>query len=116
MVQSMSWICGSLSMNVEGRLDLEQLCSAVRLNPDYFRKQFKELAGMSPSRYQGWQRVLGLLKQICDMYARGELPPRVTIPTQVVDAGFYDVSHASRTLARYFGVVPQMLPRFVDCR
>lgn len=107
---------GLVAGQPEGRLDLAALAQAVQLSPEHLRKAFKQVTGMTLSRYQMLQRLRAMVHHACAAQRAGAAPHGETM---VHAAGFYDTPHGNRALRQYFGLsVGSAAPphgRFVDC-
>jgi AraC-like DNA-binding protein len=100
----------------EGRADPAAVAGELGLSAEHVRKLFRQQVGMTLSSYQSWVRLYQVAVGACEAQQRG----LAHSATELVGAGgFYDASHASRAIRRYFDLLPtEMLdPRaFVDCR
>ncbi len=100
----------------EGRADPAAIAHQLGLSAEHVRKLFRQQVGMTLSSYQSWVRLYQVAATACEAQQKGQLQ----CATELVNAGgFYDASHASRAIRRYFDLLPtEMLsPRaFVDCR
>jgi AraC-like DNA-binding protein len=85
-----------LREDLSGRLSVAQLAARVRWSPEHLRKAFREVAGMSLSRYQMWSR----LHRLIDANRIGIHDAEDSL----LEAGFYDAPHGSRAVRRYFGL------------
>lgn len=85
-----------LREDLSGRLSVAQLAARVRWSPEHLRKAFREVAGMSLSRYQMWSRLHRLID--------ADLPGAHAAEDSLLEAGFYDAPHGSRAVRRYFGL------------
>lgn len=84
------------------RLSVGQLAERVRWSPEHLRKAFREVAGMSLSRYQMWSR----LHRLVDAQRVGAHAAATACSAEdsLLEAGFYDAPHGSRAVRRYFGL------------
>jgi AraC-like DNA-binding protein len=100
----------------EGRADPAAIAHALGLSAEHVRKHFRHEVGMTLSSYQAWVRLYQVAAKACEAQKRGNAQNA----TELVSAGgFYDASHASRAIRRYFDLLPtEMLSpqAFVDCR
>ena len=105
-----------LHQHSEGRADPAAMATELGLSAEHVRKLFRQQVGMTLSSYQAWVRLYQVAVNACDAQRRG-LPQSAT---ELVSAGgFYDASHATRAIRRYFDLLPteMVAPRaFVDCR
>lgn len=105
-----------LHLRGEGRADPAVLAGALGLSAEHVRKLFRQQVGMTLSSYQSWVRLYQVAASACDAHHSG-LPHNAS---ELVSAGgFYDASHASRAIRRYFDLLPteMLAPKaFVDCR
>ncbi|MDO9199971.1 MAG: AraC family transcriptional regulator [Hydrogenophaga sp.] len=100
----------------EGRASPATMARELGLSAEHVRKLFRQQVGMTLSSYQSWVRLYLVAVGACEAQQRGQ--PHSA--TELVSAGgFYDASHASRAIRRYFDLLPteMLAPRaFVDCR
>jgi AraC-like DNA-binding protein len=100
----------------EGRADPAVMAGELGLSAEHVRKLFRQQVGMTLSSYQSWVRLYQVAANACDAQHSG-LPHNAS---ELVSAGgFYDASHASRAIRRYFDLLPteMLAPKaFVDCR
>lgn len=100
----------------EGRADPAAIAHELGLSAEHVRKLFRQQVGMTLSSYQSWVRLYQVAATACEAQQQGQLQ----CATELVNAGgFYDASHASRAIRRYFDLLPteMLAPRaFVDCR
>ena len=105
-----------LHMRGEGRADPAAVAAELGLSAEHVRKLFRQQVGMTLSSYQSWVRLYQVAVGACEAQQRGQSHSA----TELVGAGgFYDASHASRAIRRYFDLLPteMLAPRaFVDCR
>lgn len=105
-----------LHLRGEGRVDPAAIAHALGLSAEHVRKHFRQEVGMTLSSYQAWVRLYQVAANACEAQQLGHAPGA----TELVNAGgFYDASHASRAIRRYFDLQPteMLAPRaFVDCR
>jgi AraC-like DNA-binding protein len=105
-----------LHQHSEGRADPAAMASELGLSAEHVRKLFRQQVGMTLSSYLAWARLYQVAVNACDAQRRGQ--PQSA--TELVSAGgFYDASHATRAIRRYFDLLPteMVAPRaFVDCR
>lgn len=105
-----------LHRHSEGRADPVALASQLGLSAEHVRKLFRQQVGMTLSSYLAWARLYQVTASACDAQQRGHSQSA----THLVSAGgFYDASHASRAIRRYFDLLPteMLAPKaFVDCR
>lgn len=100
----------------EGRVDPAAIAHALGLSAEHVRKHFRHEVGMTLSSYQAWVRLYQVAAHACEAQKRGNGPNAAEL---VSAGGFYDASHASRAIRRYFDLLPtEMLSpqAFVDCR
>lgn len=100
----------------EGRADPAAVARELGLSAEHVRKLFRQQVGMTLSSYQAWVRLYQVAVGACEAQQRG----LAQSATELVGAGgFYDASHASRAIRRYFDLLPteMLAPKaFVDCR
>lgn len=105
-----------LHLRGEGRVDPAAIAHALGLSAEHVRKHFRQQVGMTLSSYQAWVRLYQVAATACEAQQLGHAPGA----TELVNAGgFYDASHATRAIRRYFDLLPteMIAPRaFVDCR
>lgn len=100
----------------EGRVDVAAMSRRVGLSPDHLRQRFRRRTGLTMSSYLAWLRLFSMAEQACEAALSNE---RGNAALMMQEAGFYDASHGSRSIRRYFALTPaEMLGpgRFVDCR
>lgn len=98
----------------DGRVDVAALAALAGLSADHLRQHFRRQTGMTLSSYQAWLRLFGMASMAC----REAQGAGADATSMMHAAGFYDASHASRTIRRYFDLRPsEMLAPgcFVDC-
>lgn len=105
-----------LHQRSEGRADPAVMAGELGLSAEHVRKLFRQQVGMTLSSYQSWVRLYQVAANACDAHHSG-LPHNAS---ELVSAGgFYDASHASRAIRRYFDLLPteMLAPKaFVDGR
>lgn len=105
-----------LHQRSEGRADPAVMAGELGLSAEHVRKLFRQQVGMTLSSYPSWVRLYQVAANACDAHHSG-LPHNAS---ELVSAGgFYDASHASRAIRRYFDLLPteMLAPKaFVDCR
>jgi len=105
-----------LHQHGDGRADPAGIADLLGLSAEHTRKLFRQQVGMTLSSYQSWVRLYQVAVAACEAQQHG----RNASATEMVGAGgFYDASHASRAIRRYFDLLPteMLAPRaFVDCR
>ena len=105
-----------LHQRSEGRADPAVIAGELGLSAEHVRKLFRQQVGMTLSSYQAWVRLYQVAANACDAHHSGQ-PHNAS---ELVSAGgFYDASHASRAIRRYFDLLPteMLAPKaFVDCR
>lgn len=105
-----------LHANPDGRVPLARLAQRTRMSADHLRQTFRRQIGVSLSGYQSWVRLYGMARTRCDELRSGH---RAAVADVLLSAGFYDSSHGSRVIKRYFDLKPSevMAPEhFIDCR
>lgn len=80
-------------------ISLAQLADVVHLSPYHFARRFKSTTGLSPYQYILAQRVN------CAIHLLQTSPERSHLEVAVA-VGFYDQSHLTRHLKRFYGVTP----------
>lgn len=92
------------------------MAGELGLSAEHVRKLFRQQVGMTLSSYQSWVRLYQVAANACDAHRSGQ-PHNAS--ALVSAGGFYDASHASRAIRRYFDLLPteMLAPKaFVDCR
>lgn len=105
-----------LHERAEGRADPAAIGARLGLSAEHVRKHFRQHVGMTLSSYQAWVRLYRMTADACAGGHEGQSPNVLSV---IMAAGFFDASHASRTVRRYLDLQPSemVLPRaFVDCR
>ncbi len=105
-----------LHQRSEGRADPEALAGRLGLSAEHVRKLFRQQVGMTLSSYLAWARLYQLTASACEAQGKGQSQ---SVSQLVSAGGFYDASHASRAIRRYFDLLPteMLTPKaFVDCR
>lgn len=100
----------------EGRVDVAAMSRRVGLSPDHLRQHFRRRTGLTMSSYLAWLRLFSMAEQACEAALSNQ---RGNAASMMHAAGFYDASHGSRAIRRYFALKPsEMLDpgRFIDCR
>lgn len=100
----------------EGRADPTVVAGELGLSAEHVRKLFRQQVGMTLSSYQSWVRLYQVAVNACEAHHSGR-PNNAS--DLVIAGGFYDASHASRAIRRYFDLLPteMLAPKaFVDCR
>lgn len=110
-------VAREVAKRAEGRLNLTLLSAIAGLSTDHLRQRFKQVVGMTLSRYQMWHRFHAAIGYACQEFnSRG----RVSADSALLGTGFYDLPHGSRSMRRYFGMTAVSTSgrtmRFVDCR
>ncbi len=97
-------VAEALMNEPSGRLSLPQFAQQVHCSPEHLRKTFRNVAGMTMSRYQMWRRLHRMSQLSCPV--RNERRPEFAAPalTALQDAGFYDGPHGCRVIRRYYGL------------
>lgn len=94
-----------LHAELDHRVTIPELSSAVSLSPSRLEHLFREQVGISISRYLLWTR----LKKALEMMSPG------TSLTDVAHAvGFADSAHLSRTFRRLIGIPPSTLMKNIN--
>lgn len=105
-----------LHQRSEGRADPAVMAGELGLSAEHVRKLFRQQVGMTLSSYQSWVRLYQVAANACDAHHSGQ-PHNAS--ALVSAGGFYDASHASRAIRRYFDLLPteMLAPKaFVDGR
>ena len=87
-----------IDSNFTEELKIQQLASKVYLSPDYFRKVFKEITGLSPIDYINKIRM----SKASNLLANNQIP----IAKVAEMVGINDVSYFSRLFKSKFGYSP----------
>ncbi len=85
------------------RLDeysIESLADQVHLSPSRLRNLFREQIGQPIGDYARWTAI---------WQAAGYWKPGVTFTEAAVEAGFYDLAHATRVFIEVFGMPPSLV-------
>ncbi|MGR5945519.1 AraC family transcriptional regulator [Enterobacter sp. RHBSTW-00175] len=88
-----------LKTNISSPLRIEELASRVQMSTPSFHHHFRQLAGMSPLRYQKWLRL--------NEARRLMLNEHNDVTTAAFTVGYESLSHFSREYTRMFGVSPK---------
>ncbi len=94
-----------LGAELDHRVTITELSSAVSLSPSRLEHLFREQVGISISRYLLWIRIKKALEMMC----------LGTSLTEVAYAvGFADSAHLSRTFRRLIGLAPSTLIKNIN--
>ncbi len=88
-----------LKTNIASPLRVEELASRVQMSTPSFHHHFRQLAGMSPLRYQKWLRL--------NEARRLMLNEHYDVTTAAYAVGYESLSHFSREYTRMFGESPK---------
>ncbi|SES91892.1 AraC family transcriptional regulator [Kosakonia radicincitans] len=88
-----------LKTNIASPLRIEELASRVQMSTPSFHHHFRQLAGMSPLRYQKWLRL--------NEAKRLMLNEHYDVTTAAFAVGYESLSHFSREYTRMFGLSPK---------
>ncbi len=88
-----------LKTNISSPLRIEALASRVQMSTPSFHHHFRQLAGMSPLRYQKWLRL--------NEARRLMLNEHYDVTTAAFAVGYESLSHFSREYTRMFGISPK---------
>nr|VXZ84696.1 L-rhamnose operon regulatory protein rhaS [Klebsiella pneumoniae] len=88
-----------LKTNIASPLRVEELASRVQMSTPSFHHHFRQLAGMSPLRYQKWLRL--------NEAGRLMLNEHYDVTTAAYAVGYESLSHFSREYTRMFGESPK---------
>lgn len=88
-----------LKTNIASPLRVEELASRVQMSTPSFHHHFRQLAGMSPLRYQKWLRL--------NEARRLMLNEHYDVTTAAYAIGYESLSHFSREYTRMFGESPK---------
>ncbi|WP_343711124.1 AraC family transcriptional regulator [Kosakonia radicincitans] len=88
-----------LKTNIASPLRIEELASRVQMSTPSFHHHFRQLAGMSPLRYQKWLRL--------NEAKRLMLNDHYDVTTAAFAVGYESLSHFSREYTRMFGLSPK---------
>ncbi|SLX27077.1 AraC family transcriptional regulator [Klebsiella pneumoniae] len=88
-----------LKTNIASPLRVEELASRVQMSAPSFHHHFRQLAGMSPLRYQKWLRL--------NEARRLMLNEHYDVTTAAYAVGYESLSHFSREYTRMFGESPK---------
>ncbi|SBZ53851.1 AraC family transcriptional regulator [Klebsiella quasipneumoniae] len=88
-----------LKTNIASPLRVEELASRVQMSTPSFHQHFRQLAGMSPLRYQKWLRL--------NEARRLMLNEHYDVTTAAYAVGYESLSHFSREYTRMFGESPK---------
>ena len=94
-----------LGAELDHRVTVAELSSAVSLSPSRLEHLFKEQVGISMSRYLLWIR----LKKALEMMSRG-----MSLTEVAHTVGFADSAHLSRTFRRLIGIAPSELLKNIN--
>ena len=94
-----------LGTELDHRVSIPELCSAVSLSPSRLEHLFSEQIGISISRYSLWIRLHKALEMITLGVSLTEVAHAV---------GFADSAHLSRTFRRLIGVAPSTLVKKIE--
>lgn len=94
--------------NFKDNISLQQMATAVNINPFYLVRLFKKSTGVSPHEY--------LLIRRTD-HARQLLRKGFRVEEAALEAGFYDTSHLNRSFRKIAGTSPKsfLLPKGQFC-
>jgi AraC-like DNA-binding protein len=96
-------IAQALVEDPAGRLDGDELAARVHCSAANLRRVFRDMCGMSMSRYQAWCRLHRAMRLACGIDAPAG---RGALTAVLHEAGFYDAPHGFKTIRQYFGVEP----------
>lgn len=88
-----------LKTNIASPLRVEELAARVQMSTPSFHQHFRQLAGMSPLRYQKWLRL--------NEAGRLMLTDHYDVTTAAYAVGYESLSHFSREYTRMFGESPK---------
>ncbi|MGK8198500.1 helix-turn-helix domain-containing protein [Burkholderia cepacia] len=110
-------VAAQMADHATGRLHLSNLTETAGFGTDHLRQCFRQATGMTLSRYQMWLRLHSMLVGACMESGSRQ---KGAVDRILQDAGFYDTSHCSRAVRRYFGMralsTSARTLGFIDCR
>lgn len=87
----------------EGRVDVRAMAEMTGLSTDHLRQHFRRQVGMTVSSYLAWARLFAMSTLACEAHVNAQRKDAVAL---MQTAGFYDASHASKAIRRYFDLRP----------
>lgn len=100
-------ICDKLTRTPLNEASLQSMAQLVHLSPSRLRALFRQQTGCAFSDYARWSAI---------WQAANPWRPDRTFTETAVEAGFFDLAHATRTFVEVFGMTPSVAtdPRFAQ--
>ncbi len=100
-------VCEKLTRTPLNEASLQAMAKLVHLSPSRLRALFRQQTGHAFSDYARWTAI---------WQAANPWRPNRTFTETAVEAGFFDLAHATRTFVEVFGMTPSLAtdPRFVE--